>query len=141
MYLVAAVLESLSQSNGMTSQRISDNPSCAAAACTASLDSPPGVRYSFGMCPVAAVMASLALDSWLGMSSGGMVVRFGCSQVWLPTSMPASAMRLAPSGLAATLLPIKKNVALALLSLRMLSSRSVYGLGPSSNVRATNLDV
>src|SRR5271166_711545 len=114
MYLVAAVLESLIQSKGMTSQRISANPSWAAAARTASLDSPPGVRYSVGVCPVAAVMASLALDSWLGMSSGGMVVMLGCSQVWLPTSMPASTMRFAPAGFTATLLPISKNVALAL---------------------------
>src|SRR5215213_7086604 len=53
--------------------------------------------------------------------------------------MPASATRLAPAGLAATLLPIKKNVDLASLSLSICSSRSVYGLGPSSNVRATHL--
>ena len=73
------------------------------------------------------------------MSSGGMVVMFGCSQVWLPSSMPASTTRLEPSGLAATLLPIWKNVALASLSLRICSSRSVYGLGPSSNVSAMHL--
>src|SRR4029077_15213991 len=48
-------------------------------------------------------------------------------------------MRLAPAGLAATLLPIKKNVDFASLSLRICSSRSVYGLGPSSNVSATHL--
>ena len=34
--------------------------------------------------------------------------------------MPASTTRLAPAGLAATLLPISKNVALALLAFRML---------------------
>src|SRR5258705_4243977 len=53
--------------------------------------------------------------------------------------MPASRMCLAPAGLAATLLPIKKIVDLASLSLRICSSRSVYGLGPSSNVSATHL--
>src|ERR1700752_746670 len=73
------------------------------------------------------------------MSSGGMVVMLGCSHVWLATSMPASAIRLAPAGLAATLLPIKKNVDFASSSLRICSSRSVYGLGPSSNVNATHL--
>src|SRR6201991_5097829 len=73
------------------------------------------------------------------MSSGGMVVMLGCSHVWLATSMPASAMRLAPAGLAATLLPIKKNVDFASLSASICSSRSVYGLGPSSNVSATHL--
>ena len=55
-------------------------------------------------------MASLAFVNWPAINSGGMVVMLGCSQVWLATSMPASAMRLAPSGLAATLLPIRKNV-------------------------------
>src|SRR5947209_1424561 len=63
----------------------------------------------------------------------------GCSQVWLPSSMPASTTRLAPAGLAATLLPISKNVALALLAFKMASSRSVYGVGPSSKVSATHL--
>ena len=53
--------------------------------------------------------------------------------------MPASATRFAPSGFAATLLPISKNVAFALLSFRICSSRSVYGPGPSSNVNATHL--
>src|SRR5215216_6406580 len=84
-------------------------------------------------------MASLALEIWLAIDSGGMVVMLGCSHVWLATSMPASAMRLAPAGFAATLLPIRKNVDLASLSCRILSSRSVYGLGPSSNVSATHL--
>ena len=73
------------------------------------------------------------------MSSGGIVVMLGCSQVWLPISMPASAMRLAPAGLAATLLPIRKNVALASLSFRICNSRSSNGPGPSSNVSATHL--
>src|SRR5215216_3708423 len=84
-------------------------------------------------------MASLALEIWLAIDSGGMVVMLGCSHVWLATSMPASAMRLAPAGFAATLLPIRKNVDLASLSCRIFSSRSVYGLGPSSNVNATHL--
>src|SRR4051812_33387242 len=84
-------------------------------------------------------MAALALEIRLGINSGGMVVMLGCSHVWLPTSMPASAMRLAPAGLAETLLPIRKNVDLASLSSRICSSRSVYGLGPSSNVNATHL--
>src|SRR5215217_2708997 len=84
-------------------------------------------------------MASFALEIWLGINSGGMVVMLGCSQVWLATSIPASRMRLAPAGLAATLLPIRKNVDLASLSCRIFSSRSVYGLGPSSNVNATHL--
>src|SRR5262249_58216450 len=88
---------------------------------------------------VAAAIASLALDNWLGTSDGDTVVILGCSQVWLPTSMPASTTRLAPAGLAATLLPISKNVALALLAVKMLSSRSVNGLGPSSKVNATHL--
>ena len=83
------------------------------------------MRTSFGRWPVAASIASLALLNCAGMSSGGMVVMLGCSQVWLPSSMPASTTRLAPSGLAATLLPISKNVALASLSFRICSSRSV----------------
>ena len=74
---------------------------------------------------MAASIASPALLNCAAMSSGGIVVMLGCSQVWLPISMPASAMRLAPSGLAATLLPIRKNVALASLSCRIFSNRSV----------------
>src|SRR6202048_5283532 len=73
--------------------------------------------------------------TWLS----SLLVMFGCSQVWLPTSMPASTIRLAASGLAATLFPIRKNVAFASFWLRICSSRSVYGLGPSSNVNATHL--
>src|SRR5262245_47167942 len=73
------------------------------------------------------------------MSSAGIVVILGCSHVWLPSSIPASTTRLAPAGLAATLLPIWKKVALASLSVRIFSSRSVNGLGPSSNVSATHL--
>src|SRR6201991_3040972 len=73
------------------------------------------------------------------MSSGGIVVMLGCSHVWLPSSIPASTTRFAPAGAAATLLPISKNVALASLSVRIFSSRSVKGLGPSSNVSATHL--
>lgn len=38
-----------------------------------------------------------------------------CSEVWLPISMPASAMRLALPGSRATLLPIRKKVALVSL--------------------------
>jgi hypothetical protein len=103
------------------------------------LISPPAVRISFGVWPVAALIASFALEIWLPMSCGGMVVMLGCSHVWLPTSMPASATRLAPAGLAATLLPMRKNVDFASLSPSICSSRSVYGLGPSSNVSATHL--
>src|ERR1700688_2818543 len=73
------------------------------------------------------------------MAADGIVVMLGCSHVWLPTSMPASTIRLAPSGLAATLFSIRKNVAFASFWLRICSSRSVYGLGPSSNVKATHL--
>ena len=61
---------------------------------------------------------------------------FGAPQVWLPISIPASATRLAPAGLAATLLPIMKKVALA--SAR--SARRADGRwGPSSKVKATQL--
>src|SRR5271154_5841630 len=123
----------------MTSQRIPAKPAFPACSLTAALVKPPGGRHNFGVTPVAAAIASLARDSWLGTSSGGNVVMLGCSQVWLPSSMPASTTRLAPAGLAATLLPISKNVALALLAVRMPSSRSVYGVGPSSNVNATHL--
>src|SRR5271156_6212834 len=123
----------------MTSQRIPASPTLAACSLTASLVSPPGGRHSLGVTPVAAAIASLALVNWPGTSDGGSVVMLGCSQVWLPSSMPASTTRLAPAGLAATLLPISKNVALALLAVRMPSSRSVYGVGPSSNVNATHL--
>ncbi|CKR50421.1 Uncharacterised protein [Mycobacterium tuberculosis] len=119
------MLESLIQSKGITSQRISACPTLAAAWRTASLDSPPAGRYNVGVRPVAAAITSLALENWPGISSGGIVVILGCSQVWLPISMPASAMRRAPAGLAATLLPIRKKVALASLSVRMCSSRSV----------------
>src|SRR5947209_11052298 len=139
MYRVAAVLESLIQSKGMTSQRISASPNFPAVWRTASLDSPPAGRHSDGVRPVAAVIASLLRENWPAMSSGGIVVMLGCSQVWLPNSMPASATRLAPAGLAATLLPIRKKVALASASFRICSSRSVYGPGPSSNVNATHL--
>src|SRR5205807_8622517 len=47
--------------------------------------------------------------------------------------------RLAPAGLAATLLPISKNVALALFAAKMPTSRSVNGLGPSTKANATHL--
>ena len=67
-----------------------------------------------------------------------MVVILGCSQVWLPISMPASAT-LRTGGIAATLLPIMKNVAFAPASLSTLTRRSVNGVGPSSKVRATHL--
>src|SRR5581483_12486973 len=130
---LAAVLESLIQSKGMTSQRIPANPALAACPLTAGSVNPPGGRHNFGVVPVAATIASVARENWLGTSAGGSVVMLGCSQVWLPSSMPASTTRLAPAGLAATLLPIWKNVALAWLAVRMLSSRSVYGVGPSSN--------
>src|ERR1700742_4435645 len=123
----------------MTSQRIPAKPAFPACVLTAASVNPPGGRHNFGVTPVAAVIASLARDSWLGTSWGGNVVMLGCSQVWLPSSMPASTTRLAPAGLAATLLPISKNVALALFAVRMLSSRSVYGGGPSSNVNARHL--
>src|SRR5271163_2324816 len=123
----------------MTSQRIPARPAFPACSLTAALVNPPGGRHNFGVTPVAAAIASLARDNWLGTSDGGSVVMLGCSQVWLPSSMPASTTRLAPAGLAATLLPISKNVALALLAVRMPSSRSVYGVGPSSNVNATHL--
>src|SRR5246500_956130 len=113
MYRVAAVFESFAQSKGITSQRISASPNLAAVWRTASLDNPPAGRYMVGVRPVAAVIASLALENWPAMSSVGIVVMLGCSQVWLPISIPASAMRLAPAGLAATLLPIRKKVALA----------------------------
>src|ERR1700682_157468 len=72
------------------------------------------------------------------MSSAGMVLMLGCSQVWLPTSMPASAIRLAAPGSRATLFPIRKKVALASLSTRTFRSRSVNGVGPSSKVNATH---
>src|SRR5246127_3636361 len=123
----------------MTSQRIPARPIFAACSSTPASVSPPGGRHSLGVTPVAAAIASLAFDNWAGTSDGGSVVMLGCSQVWLPSSMPASTTRLAPAGLAATLLPISKNVALALLAVRMPSSRSVYGVGPSSNVNATHL--
>src|ERR1700733_2911317 len=123
----------------MTSQRIPAKPSFLACSLTAALVNPPGGRHNFGVTPVAAAIASLARDNWLGASSGGKVFILGCSQVGLPISIPASTTRLAPAGLAATLLPISKNVALALLAVRMPSSRSVYGVGPSSNVNATHL--
>src|ERR1700736_3413091 len=123
----------------MTSQRISARPIFAACSLTPASVSPPGGRHSLGVTPVAAAIASLALDNWSGTSAGGSVVMLGCSQVWLPISIPASTTRLAPAGLAVTLLPISKKVALALLALRMSSSRSVYGVGPSSNVNATHL--
>src|SRR5688572_11952553 len=71
MYVVAAVLASLIQSKGTTSQRISAMPSLLAAASTASLDNPPAGRYSVGVIPVAAAIASLAFVSWLVISSGG----------------------------------------------------------------------
>lgn len=53
--------------------------------------------------------------------------------------MPASAMRRAASGSAATLLSMRKKVALAPWSARTCSSLSVNGVGPSSNVNATHL--
>ena len=139
MYRVAAVFESFAQSKGMTSQSISARPNLAAVCRTASLDSPPAGRYKVGVRPVAAVIASLALENWAAMSSGGIVAMFGCSHVWLPISIPASAIRLAPAGLAATLLPIRKKVAFASSSFRICSSRSSNGPGPSSNVSATHL--
>src|SRR5271165_6430866 len=123
----------------MTSQRIPARPIFAACSLTPASVSPPGGRHSLGVTPVAAAIASLALDNWPGTSAGGSVVMLGCSQVWLPISIPASTTRLAPAGLAATLLPISKNVALALLAVKIPSSRSVYGVGPSSNVSATHL--
>src|ERR1700685_358608 len=123
----------------MTSQRIPARPTSPPYPFTAPLVTRPGGRHNFGVTPVAAAIASLARDNWLGTSSGGNVVMLGCSQVWLPNSMPASTTRLAPAGLAATLLPISKNVALALLAVRMPSRRSVYGVGPSSKVNATHL--
>jgi hypothetical protein len=57
----------------------------------------------------------------------------------LPISIPASATRLAAAGLAATLLPIMKKVALAPASVNTFSNRSVKGVGPSSKVNATHL--
>src|SRR5579859_1892168 len=134
------MLASLIQSNGTTSQLISARPCTFAAANTASLISPPAVRKIVGLCPIAAAMASPPLDSWLGISVGGTAVMLACSQVWLPISMPASATRLAQSGCAATLLPIMKKVALESLSCKMCTSRSVYGVGPSSKVSATHLN-
>src|ERR1700751_4897512 len=101
MYRVAAVFESLAQSNGMTSHSISARPNLPAVWRTASLDRPPAGRHSDGVRPVAALIASLALENCPAMSSAGIVVMLGCSQVWLPNSMPASATRLAPAGLAA----------------------------------------
>src|SRR3984893_10283452 len=112
----------------MTSHRIPANPAFLACSLTAALVNPPGGRHNFGVTPVAAAIASLARDNWLGTSSAGSVVMLGCSQVWLPSSMPASTTRLAPAGLAATLLPISKNVALALLAVRM-PSRGAGGGG------------
>src|SRR4029079_12898842 len=137
--MVGAVVASLAQSKGMTSHSISAIPSCLAADRTASLDRPPAGRYNVGATPVAAAMAALAFVNWPAINSGGMVVMLGCSHVWLATSIPASAMRLAPAGLAAPLLPRRKNVPDASLSFKIDSSRSVYGLGPSSNVSATHL--
>src|ERR1700744_1955261 len=107
MYRVAAVLESFAQSKGMTSQRISARPAWPAACRTTGSDKPPAGRERVGFRPVAALIASLALVNWAAMSSVGMVVMLGCSQVWLPISIPASAMALAPAALAATLLPIR----------------------------------
>src|SRR5271155_2296189 len=123
----------------MTPQRIPARPAFPACSLTAAFVNPPGGRHNFGVTPVAAAIASLARDNWLGTSPSGNVVMLGCPQVWLPSSVPASTTRLAPAGLAAPLLPISKNVALALFAVRMLSSRSVYGVGPSSNVNATHL--
>src|ERR1700684_782339 len=123
----------------MPSQRIPARPAFPACWLTAALVNPPGGRHNFGVTPAAAAIASLARDSWLGTSSGGNVVMLGCSHVRSPSAMPASTTRLAPAGLAATLLPISKNGALALFAVRSLSSRSVYGVGPSSNVNATHL--
>ena len=119
IHRVAAVSESLIQSNGMTSQRIPARPSLAATASTAGSVRPPGGRHRVGVTPVASRMACCAFDNWSGTNSAGIVVIFGCSQVWLPISMPASATRLAPAGSAATLLPIMKNVARAPASSRI----------------------
>lgn len=89
--------------------------------------------------PVAAAIASTPLLSWAPISAVGMVAILGCSQVWLATSIPAAAMRRAAAGSAATLLPIRKNVALAPRSVSVCNNRSVNGVGPSSNVSATHL--
>src|ERR1700753_3089573 len=81
MYRVAAVFESFAQSKGITSQRISASPNLAAVWRTASLTNPPAGRYMVGVRPVAAAIASLALENWPAMSSVGMVAMLGCSQV------------------------------------------------------------
>src|SRR3954469_11791628 len=84
-------------------------------------------------------MADVAALSCRGIALGALVDMFGGSQVWLPISIPASAIRLAAAGSPATLLPIKKNVAFAPSAFSTYRRRSVNGLGPSSNVSATHL--
>src|SRR5215472_16605763 len=74
MYRVAPVLESLIQSKGITSQSISASPNRPAVWRTTGSDSPPAGRHSDGLRPVAAVIASLDLENWPTMSSGGRVV-------------------------------------------------------------------
>ena len=122
---MAETSASLIQSNGTTSQLITASPCRRASASTASSIVPPPVRASVGRCPVVASIASLVPANCAAISCGGNVVMSGCDQVWLPISMPAPAIRAAAAGSAATLSPIRKNVARAWCSRRICSNRSV----------------
>ena len=137
-YRVAAVLASLIQSNGITSQLMSARPCLRASASTSSFTRPPAVRSSVGRCPSPTPIAALARLSWAGTSRGGIVVmlgvpRCGCRSPYRPRRSGGTR------GIGRHLVADQEERRLASLSCRIFSSRSVYGPGPSSNVSATHL--
>src|SRR5699024_7828068 len=98
---------------------------------------PYGGRKRFGVSPVIFVIISLELIISFRICSVLTLFKSACVIEWFAISCPLSATFLAKSGLACTLLPNIKNVALASYWLSVSKILFVeFGIGPSSKVNA-----
>ncbi len=117
-------------------QRTSSRSSERARRSIAGVASSNGGRKKRGGEPAALPIARCARSSSIREADGERLGRCGWLQVWFPSS-PTPAAARTPAGQSATRLPTTKKVARACSCCKTRARRSVYGLGPSSKVRAT----